>query len=476
MRLSRVVVVGLSGLLVVGVVPGSTAAYEAGERPAVAPAAAGLQRATATCTDPARQAIAVRKPRFVRQIETGETGWFSSPGLVDVTGNRKLEIVAPFYSTFVFNAKGRRLGRATATPGRVYAPSVTTDLEGDGVPDIVVGGTGKVAAYRFVHGRLRLKRGWPASVRSGGQTPEVRGLAAADLNRDGRVEVVATTTNTSSTGAQVFVFNTRGNRFQPKGGHKPAWPRYNTAERAGQRPALQRGRQPRVRRVRRERRHRQHRRRPQPGDHRHLRQPPDQRVQPRRHLDPGVALVHEPGVRGRGSQDGVGAVHPMGQPRRRAPPLPPAQGARGPARRGSRGCSGPRRHRRWPTWTATAATRSSGSPTSRSTSRTAPRGTRSWCWTARTARGTARLGVTRASSRSRCRTTRSTDPTVTGIRRAGSQRRPWSTSAGARGPRSSPPFPAARCTRSGRTATASGPSSTPRAVRRPSPPRSSQQT
>ena len=135
--------------------------------------------------------------------------------------------MAPFYSTFVFNAKGRRLGRGTATDGRVYAPSVVADLDGDGGRDIVVGGTGKVAAYAFRHGRLRLKRGWPASVRSGGQTPEVRGLAAADLNGDGRVEVVATTTNTSSTGAQVFVFNARGSRFQPKRGHRPAWPRYN---------------------------------------------------------------------------------------------------------------------------------------------------------------------------------------------------------------------------------------------------------
>jgi hypothetical protein len=29
----------------------------------------------------------------VRNISTGETGWFSSPGLVDVTGDKRLEIV-----------------------------------------------------------------------------------------------------------------------------------------------------------------------------------------------------------------------------------------------------------------------------------------------------------------------------------------------------------------------------------------------
>jgi hypothetical protein len=49
-----------------------------------------------------------------------------------------------------------------------------------------------------------------------------RGLAAADLDRDGRVEVVATTTNTSPAGSQVFV-------FEPDGSGAPGWPRYDRA-------------------------------------------------------------------------------------------------------------------------------------------------------------------------------------------------------------------------------------------------------
>jgi hypothetical protein len=230
MRSPRVLVLGLGGLLVAGVVPGALAAVGHGTRSEAGAAGASVSsppRQASTSCESQDGAHPVRRPQFVRRIATGETGWFSSPGLVDLNHDGRLEIVAPFYSTFVFSAKGRQLARGTKTGGRVYAPAVVADLDRDGVPEIVVGGSGTVAAYDYRNGRLRLKDGWPASTRSGGQTPEVRGLAAADLNGDGRVEVVATTTNTSPTGAQVFVFNARGNLFQPAGGHDPAWPRYN---------------------------------------------------------------------------------------------------------------------------------------------------------------------------------------------------------------------------------------------------------
>lgn len=161
-----------------------------------------------------------------------ETGWFSSPGLADLDGDGKQEIVAPFYSLFVFDSAGGLRGTIKAdayTKGRIYAPAVIADLEGDGAMDIVAAGSsGTVAAYEWKNGALAIKAGWPASTASGGQSPEGRGMAAADLDGDGTVEVAVTTTNTAATGAQVFVFSANGERYQPAGTSWAAWPRYNT--------------------------------------------------------------------------------------------------------------------------------------------------------------------------------------------------------------------------------------------------------
>jgi hypothetical protein len=181
---------------------------------------------TATCTA-GHSSTSAQSPVFVRNIPTGETGWYSSPAIIDVTGDGKPEIVAPQYSTFVFDAQGNQLSKGTATMGRVYAPVVVAELDGDGKVEIVVGGNGgTVAAYDYAAGTLATK--WTADTTSDGQSPEARGMAADDLDHDGTIEVAVTTTNTASTAAQVFVFASTGALFQPAGTSWPAWPRYNT--------------------------------------------------------------------------------------------------------------------------------------------------------------------------------------------------------------------------------------------------------
>jgi hypothetical protein len=191
---------------------------------------------TAACLDEGGSAP-VAQPVFVRNMKGdkswAETGWFSSPGLVDLNGDGKKEIVAPFYSLFVFDSDGNTLAtiKQNDTMGRIYAPAVVADLDGDGVIEIVAGGgSGTVAAYEWKNGALASKSGWPAyaTTKGGDAEPEVRGMAAGDLDGDGKIEVVVTTTEPNPIGAQVFAFSPNGQLFQPAGVTWPAWPRYNT--------------------------------------------------------------------------------------------------------------------------------------------------------------------------------------------------------------------------------------------------------
>jgi len=171
----------------------------------------------------------VARPQFLMNL-AGQTGWYASPVVVDLDQDGQHELVAAYYSLYVFDRDGILLDRADGNGGRVYTPHVVADLEGDGVVDIVCGQRHEVYVYEWRSGRLFLKPGWPADTTTADESPEVRGLAAADLDGDGLIEIVATTTQTQPTaagGAQVFVFSPDGNLFQPTGSSFPAWPRYN---------------------------------------------------------------------------------------------------------------------------------------------------------------------------------------------------------------------------------------------------------
>lgn len=176
----------------------------------------------------------VQRPVFRMNLPT-DTGWFSSPAIVDLSdGHQKTRaLVVPSYSIDVFSPSGQRLSHIAeggATHGRIYAPAPIADLDGDGITDLVVGGSdGTVAAYQWTTKGFQLKPGWQgASTCSDGDCPETRGMAAADLDGDGHIETVLTTTNTAPHGAQVFVFAADGSIYHPKSAAGfAAWPRYN---------------------------------------------------------------------------------------------------------------------------------------------------------------------------------------------------------------------------------------------------------
>jgi hypothetical protein len=171
----------------------------------------------------------VQVPEYLMSL-TGQTSWYAAPVVVDLDGDGARELVAAYYDIFVFDSEGNLLDRIDGTDGRVYAPHVVADLDGDGVVEIVAGKSELVWVWEWTGGALVIKEGWPQDTTTGGQAPEVRGLAASDLDGDGAIEIVATTTQTVETengGSQVFVYSPDGSLFQPDGGHNPAWPRYN---------------------------------------------------------------------------------------------------------------------------------------------------------------------------------------------------------------------------------------------------------
>ena len=175
---------------------------------------------------------AVQAPVHLKNIKYTGTSWFASAAIVDLDGDGKRELVGAFYDLIVWDASGTELARAKSGSdyshsGRIYAPAVVADLEGDGTTEIVVGADKGVAAYEYKSKSLAIKAGWPVLAGKAGESYEVRGLAAADLDGDGKIEVVATTT-VGSAGSQVWVFSPDGKLYQPAGLTKwQAWPRYN---------------------------------------------------------------------------------------------------------------------------------------------------------------------------------------------------------------------------------------------------------
>lgn len=166
-----------------------------------------------------------QSPAFVRNLPA-DTGWFAAPVMQDLDGDGRVELVSATYGIRVFAPDGALLAEANDGSGRVYAPHVVADLEGNGTTEIVAGNDHQVLAYEWSGGTLLPKAGWPTDTTTAGEAPEVRGLAAADLDLDGALEIVATTTQTATTedgGAQVFAWFADGSLV-------PGWPRYDTTD------------------------------------------------------------------------------------------------------------------------------------------------------------------------------------------------------------------------------------------------------
>lgn len=105
-----------------------------------------------------------------------ETGWYSSPAVVDINGDGVAEIIASAYTLTALDGEtGATLWRSGTTAHRTWPGIVVADLDHDGTQEIVIAqGGGLVSAYRLNGTRI-----WQRSP--AGDNFELRGLLAANI-------------------------------------------------------------------------------------------------------------------------------------------------------------------------------------------------------------------------------------------------------------------------------------------------------
>ncbi len=152
-----------------------------------------------------------------------EKGWYSSPAVVDLDQDGKMEVIGSAYSIVCLDgvtgnlnwrvsSGADRSNPGAANVGRTWPGIVVADVDGDGRPEIVTAHGGGYISVYSANGYF--KPGWPKQL----SVNEFRGLSVADLDNDGTKEIIATGAYGNKTNTWVY-----GN----DGVLRPGWPQLN---------------------------------------------------------------------------------------------------------------------------------------------------------------------------------------------------------------------------------------------------------
>jgi len=145
-----------------------------------------------------------------------QTGWYSSPAVVDLDDDGQPEVIWGSYDLVVLNGADGSVRARAANGSRVWPGVAVVDLTGDGTWEIVVGrGSDQLTVYRpsVSMGAMTLTELWTRNPFGSG---EVRTLAVEDLDGDGSLEIVVGRASSGGT-EQLSV-------YEPDGSVRSGWP------------------------------------------------------------------------------------------------------------------------------------------------------------------------------------------------------------------------------------------------------------
>jgi hypothetical protein len=147
---------------------------------------------------------------------SGGTFWFSSASIVDIDGSPGNEMVVCGGSCRVYSYSASSFSLIQSIPspgGRIYAAHCVVDLDRNGRIDLCFAAGAIVTCLEWNPSTRLFVNRFTATARS-----ELRGMACADIDLDGLVEIAVSSTDSS---VQTYVFN-------PDGSTQNGWPRYNS--------------------------------------------------------------------------------------------------------------------------------------------------------------------------------------------------------------------------------------------------------